>query len=461
MICEGGASFKYALMPFVGGSTLLYIAVVLFLKCGSMKRDANLTMRAKKLKRKARLFGQIKIIISFLQIFSSLPNVLDSVPWPKIFLQLSFPLNLFNFDIATMFSFSSCSVSVRYFDQFILHMMMPLFCLFGVLSGFLTAKACTPKKNKARRIYITESVSKILILMTLLMFPGLSTKVFSMFKCQKIDGIEEGRLLVEDFSQFCNEGEHFIYSIISISFLFVYILGIPATMFMLLWCNKKHLHDEESLRHHYVETAFGGLYTQFEPQYWWFELVNLLNKTLMCGGLAMLAPGTSYQILFAVIIMLLHLLVVLKLAPYVKDTEDWSCIICTMSLMLTSLGAAVMKMRSNSSQIQAIGTILVVITLMTVTVCILINVMVDCGVLDRLRGKKQIDHTQVIPKAADYTHLPGWTAQDKTSAEAMDLKRVGLRHGAGSEEYMDARRKARSLRKKQTIVQTEKETLEL
>ena len=190
-----------------------------------------------------------------------------------------------------------------------------------------------------------------------------------------------------------------------------------------------------SPKHLMIHTVLGGLYTQYEPDYWWFELVHLFNKTLMCGGLVMLAPGSSYQILSAgtfcsciavvstiyiflllvnltyimlilsffstfflyehtmttVLFMLFHLLMVLKLAPYVKSSEDISCIICTMTLMLTSLGAYAMKMRSSSTQIKLIGTFLVVLTLMTVTACILITIIVDCGLLDRCCNKKKYE----------------------------------------------------------------------
>ena len=109
----------------------------------------------------------------------------------------------------------------------------------------------------------------------------------------------------------------------------------------------------------------------------------------MCGGLVMLAPGSSYQILFAVLIMLFHLLIVLKLAPYERESEDWSCIMCTMTLMLTSLGACVMKLRSNSSNIQLIGDILMFLTLLNVVICITITIMFDCNVYDCLRNKNK------------------------------------------------------------------------
>ena len=79
-----------------------------------------------------------------------------------------------------------------------------------------------------------------------------------------------------------------------------------------------------------------------EPEYWWFELMILFNKTMMCGGLVVLAPGSPVQVMFAILIMQLHLLFLLKLAPYVKDSEDWSSFFATLGLCLMSLGALMM-----------------------------------------------------------------------------------------------------------------------
>ena len=108
----------------------------------------------------------------------------------------------------------------------------------------------------------------------------------------------------------------------------------------------------------------------------------------MCGGLVVMVPGSSYQILFAILIMFFHLLVVLKLAPYKKDSEDWSCIICTLTLMLTSLGAYSMKLRSSPKETNIIGNVLITMTGMTVLACIVITVFVDCGLWNKLCRKK-------------------------------------------------------------------------
>ena len=95
----------------------------------------------------------------------------------------------------------------------------------------------------------------------LLLFPGLSTKIFQVWKCTTVDGLE-GEFLVQDYSITCNEGEHVTYILVAGSFLLVYIVGIPFTMFVLMWRNRKSLHDEKNPRHHAVKNVLGGLYIQ-------------------------------------------------------------------------------------------------------------------------------------------------------------------------------------------------------
>ena len=163
----------------------------------------------KKMKKANKMVGQIKILLSFLQIFSSMPNVLDSVPWPTIFLQISLPLGIFNLDFLSVLSKNSCGVSVPFYDRFILHMLLPVFCLLAIIAAFLIARISSKKE---KRVLINETTSKVVILVVLLLFPGLSTKVFQMFKCQKIDGIALP-LLVQDFEVTCYQGDHNLYKI--------------------------------------------------------------------------------------------------------------------------------------------------------------------------------------------------------------------------------------------------------
>ena len=149
-----------------------------------------------------------------------------------------------------------------------------------------------------------------------------------------------------------------------------------------------------------------------EPKYWWFELMILLNKTLMCGGLVVLAPGSPLQVLFAILIMLFHLLIVMKLAPYVKDSEDWSAFFSTLGLCLLSLGAYSMMLDMEPQQRTIIDLVTTVLPLVCISVVLCIMIFVDGGLWNKIRGKKKRNEklktstTQVQPVTVDEPNQP-------------------------------------------------------
>jgi len=213
-------------------------------------------------------FGQVKILLSFVQIFSSMPGVLDAVPWPTSFVQFALPLNIFNLDLLSAFSTTSCGLNVRFYDKFILHMLLPIGCVLVLLLAYVISKRVMVIKNKKnggltkeKKNHLDQTASKAGILIMLLLYPGLSTKIFTLFKCKSIPGIE-GQLLVEDFTQKCGAGEHVTYSILGMVCLLLFVLGIPIGMFLLLYTVRKHLHDETSEHHVIVRNALGGMYLQ-------------------------------------------------------------------------------------------------------------------------------------------------------------------------------------------------------
>ena len=213
-----------------------------------------------------------------------MPSVLDGVPWPKLFLAFALPLGLSNLDFLSALSKAGCGINVRYYDRFLLHMALPLGCVLVVASVYFVARASFVSKTDRDMTHLNQTVSKASILMALLLYPGLSTQIFTMFKCKTIPGVA-GQFLAEDFRERCGEGEHVLYQTLAATFLCLYVLGIPAGMFFLLWYNKKHLHDKSSKHHVLIANALGGMYSGYEPSYWWFEIFLLFNKTLMVSAL--------------------------------------------------------------------------------------------------------------------------------------------------------------------------------
>merc|ERR1711964_328553 len=102
--------------------------------------------------------------------------------------------------------------------------------------------------------------------------------------------------------------------------------------------------DSSHPRHQAVHYEFGGLFHQYEPRFWWFQLLIMLNKMMMTGMLSVVAPGSPVQMLLATLVMMGHMLIVLKLTPYKKDSEDWVSFILCLVLVWTTLGCLILTL---------------------------------------------------------------------------------------------------------------------
>ena len=116
---------------------------------------------------------------------------------------------------------------------------------------------------------------------------------------------------------------------------------------------------------------------------------------MMCGGLVVLNPGSPTQIVCAILIMQFQLLLVLKTAPYVHASEDWSSFSSSLGLTLTYIGALIkmLKVRQrleyDPNELDYADTAMDVLPIACVSIVVLIMVFVDCGLWNYMRGKNR------------------------------------------------------------------------
>ena len=114
----------------------------------------------------------------------------------------------------------------------------------------------------------------------------------------------------------------------------------------------------------------------------------------MCGGLVVLNPGSPTQVVCAILIMQFHLLLVLKTAPYVSDSEDWTAFASSLGLTLVYIGALVkmLKIRQrleyDPNELDYADTAMDVLPIACVSIVVLIMIFVDCGLWNCIRGRK-------------------------------------------------------------------------
>jgi len=356
-------------------------------------------------------FGQLKIILAYLQIMASMPGVMESVPWPEMFVQFSVPFTAVNLNFMGIFAQSSCGLSLRFPQQFIVHMALPIFLVIAAIVAYVMSNICGKKEKKQHRFAQTM---KIIILLILLVYPGLCTQVFTMFRCKTIPGVDDGKVLVADFSLRCAQGEHATYSILAFIFGGLYVFGIPFGIFLVLRKNRKHLYDKNSPKHADVMYSLGGLYSQYEEKFWWFELVIVLHKMFMTGALCILAPGSSAQPLVATLFQMMFLLVILKAAPYESDGDDKSSFVSALTLTLTMLCAfAVMAADPADSDAfsgEVVGYVLVIISIFCLVVQVdLVIIEADFSILKKCTPTKKPkvvgDKTKVSPMITDSSDM--------------------------------------------------------
>ena len=87
--------------------------------------------------------------------------------------------------------------------------------------------------------------------------------------------------------------------------------------------------------------------------------------------------------------MLFHLLFVLKLAPYVQDSEDWSAFLATLGLCLVSLGAYSMMLDLEHHQMEMIGIVTTVLPILCIAAVVCIMIFFDGGLWQRIAGRKK------------------------------------------------------------------------
>ena len=199
---------------------------------------------------------------------------MEEVPWPATFQTMtSIPFALSNFDVLGVFKYSSCSLAVLFPKQFILQMALPVVILMTMIAAYFVSNCIGHKTKKARETRHNQAF-KMFMMIILLVYPALCTKVFMMFRCKKIMGVD-GLILVPDMSQSCMDSDFSGYRLAALFFFVAYILGIPLSVFFMLKSKKKYLYDTKHPKYQEIHEALGGLCTSLLFFLFHFLLLSL------------------------------------------------------------------------------------------------------------------------------------------------------------------------------------------
>ncbi len=162
--CPGGASASETF-----GYLVLCVVVPVFVLCFVLfvcSSDANET----KASAAHEFVGQLKILLAFVQILTSLPAVLGAVPWPEQLVSMAFPLSFAaNLDILSVFAVNQCRLAVDFFRRFLLHMSLPPLLATAIVGAWRMADVCRKPKGTHGKQHRFALMLKFIIFTILLM----------------------------------------------------------------------------------------------------------------------------------------------------------------------------------------------------------------------------------------------------------------------------------------------------
>ena len=170
----------------------------------------------------------------------------------------------------------------------------------------------------------------------------------------------------------CLEREWWVYFWVAFVCFWIYVVGIPVVLLIVLWkrkyspagkfnkkndkrlisntkglgwlvckCVPKRIASyfepdpEHDLDHIHTKRQFGPLYLNFEPEYWYWEAVELARRFLMTAGLVLVKPGSNIQLLLGLSISAFYLVAFQHAKPMVEDDDDTLQIVVSLQIILT------------------------------------------------------------------------------------------------------------------------------
>jgi hypothetical protein len=184
--------------------------------------------------------------------------------------------------------------------------LVPPVLLIIITGCFFALLKCVDKRDqsdsnagrRARHKY-RQDYWRIILFTLFLLYPGMSSKVMSIFVCEDVNGVS---YLTADFTLICGDATYNRFMGFAIPMVLIYPIGVPVFFFALLWTNRRILDTPD------VMERLGFLYKAYDKTVWWFELVyhhpHLLCVVLIsCFMLCIV--GYAQQIILNLVISVL------------------------------------------------------------------------------------------------------------------------------------------------------------
>ena len=304
------------------------------------------TTHASNIKRRVKI--KIKILFTFYQIATKVGQTY-LVVFPKSVEQSLEVLSFVNLELDGLGLPLAC-VKLGSFEQKLLFMMLTpvVILLFTKIIGWfrrdrqleldLVEQSSSAAGKGSRNSSLgrmsaalqasTHAFLPMALRVTFLAFPTVSSLAFKAFRCDDLDADDDGRqvgVMSEDFSVECWAADGgFTPEYQRIRYLaglaiFLYPMCVPCAYIVLFWKARKAIWSGTPSK---LSSSMNFLIEEYDPAFFFWELVEVIKKFLLVGAMSMVLPGTLNQLILAFVIVLFFQTALLVARPYKRPEDD-------------------------------------------------------------------------------------------------------------------------------------------
>jgi hypothetical protein len=162
-------------------------------------------------------------------------------------------------------------------------------CVFAGSGKFPELVASYDRRRHTQGVYAIVSV------VVFMLYPGVCQTAFAALRCRDLgDGVS---VLEIDYNVDCNSSDYQIFRIFAVFVIFLIPVGIPLGAYLMMRKHKAMIlaRDRDTIR------EFNSLLGDYEPEYYYWECVELARKLILAGFVRRIAPLSTQTALVPVL----------------------------------------------------------------------------------------------------------------------------------------------------------------
>lgn len=275
-----------------------------------------------------QILQKVKILITYLQI-NSILSINLNIKWPNFMRKVMIAFKSINLEVFDIVGLDyRCQVNFDFYHIFIFKMfMLPIVCTLSLFSYGIVYWYGKVKHNEDKFFELIQNrFIYTLVLITFMLYPGVCNTILQLYKCEQIEDVW---YLTQDLSLECFDSTWDKYAVGAVFCMILYILGIPYYFYKKL----KYYRDEEMLEHKEIMYKYGFLYLGYIDSMWWFEILELMRKTILSASIIYLEESAT-RIIVAMIVCGVYLLYLAYNQPQKEEDNTFLSVLSATELFL-------------------------------------------------------------------------------------------------------------------------------